>query len=386
MFRQIMETARKRKTTGLPEVKAFWVRLTATLRQPVPLFYLWGRPGPRELMSFCYQFAALLDAGIAVVTGLSMLEKQADNNSLKHGLRAVARRVEYGQSLSEALAREPKVFSPFFVGMVDAGETGGVLDVTMQRMGLHYEKKNDLEKNIKTATAYPKFIFFIILGVAAFLLAVVLPSFARTFATMGVEPPLPTRVLIAIGTVMGTHWQLMLAAAAAAYLVFRILLKTKICSYFVDHLRLCLPVFGLLHRKVMVSRFCRTLSTLLGSGVGLLTALELTKNVVDNQVFAKRITEMRGAIIRGESVASTLTAANYFPLFVTGMVNVGEQSGRLEEMLTRAADFYESEINYMVERLSSLLEPALVIFLSLMVGGIVLSVYLPLFGVFDLYL
>ena len=385
MFRKIAATARKRKEGGLPEFQVFIFRLAA-LQQTVPLFLLFRRPGAQELMSFCYQFAALLNAGITVLAGLTILEKQADNSCLKHGLREVTRRVEFGQSLSEALAHEQKVFSSFFAAMVNAGEAGGVLDDTMGRMGLHYKRKNDLEKNIKTATAYPKFVFFIILGVVAFLLAFVLPSFAGTFASMGVEPPFLTRSLITFGVVMGTNWQLILAGGAAAYLVYRILLETKTCSYYADHLRLRIPLSGFLHRKLMVSRFCRTLSTLLGSGVGLLTALELTENVMGNQVFAKRIGEMRSDIIRGESVAATFTAANLFPLFVTGMVNVGEQSGRLEEMLTRIADLYESEINYTVERLGSLLEPALVIFLSLMVGGIVLSVYLPLLGVFELYL
>ncbi len=360
--------------------------IPAVLRQPMPLFFLRGRPGARELMSFCYQFAALLNAGITVLTGLEILTKQADNSRLKLGLRAVTRRVEYGQSLAEALAQEQKIFSPFFVGMIDAGETGGVLGETMQRLGIHYEKKSDLEKKIKTATAYPKFVFLVILGVVAFLLAFVLPSFAGTFAGMGVEPPLPTKVLMAIGEGMRTYWQLILATGAGVYLIIFGVLKTKIGSYYADQLWLCLPLFGILYRKVMVARFCRTLSTLIGSGVGLLAALELTKNVVDSRVFAERIAKMSGSIIRGESVAATLAGTSIFPLLVTGMVNVGEQAGRLDEMLTRVADLYESEINYVVERLGSLLEPALVIFLSLVVGGIVLSVFLPLFGVFDLYL
>ena len=386
MLRGILSKVEKRKKAYMLEVKLIIFRLTTALRQPVLLFFLWGRPSAQELMSFCYQFAALLNAGITVVGGLVILEKQAGNPRLKHGLRAVASRVEYGHSLTEALAQEQKVFSPFFVGMVDAGETGGFLDETMLRLGLHYEIKNDLEKKIKGATAYPKFVLLVILGVVVFLLTFVMPSFAGTFASMGVEAPLPTRVLISIGEGMRTYWHFVLTGGATVYIVFYAMLKLEKVGYYADHLRLRVPLFGLLERKVMVAKFCRTLSTLLGSGVGLLVALELAKNVVANRVYAERIGAMEGSIIRGESVAATLTAASIFPLFVTGMVDVGEQSGKLEEMLSRAADLYESDVNYVVDRLGSMLEPALVIFLALVVGGIVLSVFLPLFGVFDLYL
>lgn len=345
-----------------------------------------GRPSAQELMNFCYQFAALLGAGITVMRALSILERQTHNPRFRRALRAVAENVENGLTLAGAVAQERKIFSSFFVGMVDAGETGGTLDETMERLGFHYEKKNDLEKKIKTATAYPKFVFLVILGVAVFLLAVVLPTFAATFAGMGVDPPLLTRVLILAGEGVRTYWQYLLLGGALAYLSLYGILKTKTMGYYADYLRLRIPLFGVLHRKVMVARFCRTLSTLLGSGVGLLTALELAKNVVDNRVFVRHIEAMRGSIIRGESVAATLSASNVIPLLVIGMVDVGEQSGELEKMLSRTAVLYESEVNYMAERMGNLLEPALVIFLSVMVGGIVLSIFLPIISVFDLYL
>lgn len=381
-----MATVWERGKSGLFAPEGFLLRLVKVMRQPVPFFFLWGRPGARELMNFCHQFAALLHAGITVLSGLEILEKQVQNPRFKHALRVVSRDVEHGMGLAVALQQQRKVFPPFFVGMVDAGETGGKLDETMKRLALHYEKKDELEKKIKAATAYPKFVFVLIVGVVAFLLSFVLPSFAGIFAGMGAEPPLPTRVLIAAGESIAAHWQLLLLSGAAGLLLLLALLKIERVAYYADYLRLRLPLFGLLHRKVMVARFCRTLSTLLGSGVGLLRALELAKNVVDNRVFAGSIDKMENSIIRGESVAATLVGSGIFPLLVTGMVNVGEQSGRLEEMLTRAADLYEGEVYYVADRLGALLEPALVIFLSLVVGGIVLSVFLPLFGIFDLYL
>lgn len=368
------------------EKGAFLLHLTRVLHQPVPFSLLWGRPCAQDMMGFCHQFAALLNAGIPVLTGLLILEKQTDNPRLKHGVKRVAFHVENGHSLAEAMAQVQEVFSPFCVGMVDAGEMGGMLDKTMHRLALHYEKKNHLEKKIKTATAYPKFIFLVILGVVVFLLSFVMPSFAGTFNSMGVELPLFTQFLMSLGGWIRVSWPYLLFAGAIVYLVLCSLLKMDKVAYYAGHMQLRLPLFGLLYRKLLVARFCRTFSTLLGSGVTLLTALELSKNVVVNRVFVERVAEMRNAIVRGESVASALSAAKIFPLMVIGMVDVGEQSGKLDEMLRRAADLYESEVNYVVDRLGSLLEPALVIFLAVVVGGIVLSVFLPLFGVFELYL
>ncbi|MEW5922019.1 MAG: type II secretion system F family protein [Bacillota bacterium] len=362
---------------------AFLSRIAAALGDPVILY---PRPGMQELMNFCQQFAAMLSAGISVLTGLEILQRQAGNPRLKKGIRSVAQHVEQGKSLAEALAREKEIFNPFFTSMVEAGETGGVLERTMQLLAVYFEKKKDLEQKLKTATAYPKFVFLIILGLIIFLLTFVLPAFAGIFAGMGIELPLPTRVLLSAGEGLRVYWHFLFTGGAVVYLVICRLLKTDRGIYYRDFITLRIPLFGPLYRKVMVARFCRTLSTMLGSGLGLLTALEQAKNVVNNRVFAERIDSVRESVVRGESVAATLAAANFFPLLVIGMASVGEQSGRLEEMLARAADLFESEVNYIVERLGSLLEPALVIFLSLVVGGMVLSVFLPLFGVFELYL
>ncbi len=376
-------------STAYPgEKEGLILRLTRVLYQPLtysPLFF-WGRPGAQDMMSFCHQFAALLNAGIPILKGLLILEKQANNPRLKHGIKKVALHVENGHSLTEAMAQVQEVFSPFCVGMVDAGEMGGKLDKTMHRLALHYEKKNHLEKKIKTATAYPKFILLVILGVVVFLLSSVLPSFAGTFSSMGVELPLSTRVIMSLGMLIQVSWPYLLIGGAMAYLASYLLLKMDKVAYYAGHMQLHLPLFGILYRKLLVARFCRTFSILLGSGVTLLTTLELSKNVVVNRVFVERVAEMRNAVIRGESVASALSATKLFPLTVIGMVDVGEQSGKLDDMLSRAADLYESEVNYVVDRLGSLLEPALVILLAVVVGGIVLSVFLPLFGVFELYL
>ncbi len=360
--------------------------LLSLLRHPAPFFLFLSRPRTRDLMNFCHQFAVMLGAGITVMSALEILEWHSENPLLKKTIKKVGQRVEKGKSLTEAVAEEEKIFPPFFKGMVEAGETGGELDKAMQQLALHFERKSDLEQKIKTATAYPIFVFLIIIVVVAFLLVFVIPTFAGTFTGMGVDPPLPTRLLITAGKGLRVYWYLVIAGGVAIYLLFRRLLKTKKGGYYRDRLLFRLPLFGRIYHKMMVARFCRALSSLLGSGVGLLTALDLAKNVVDNNAFRKRINLVKEDIIRGEAIAGTLSAAGFFPFLVIGMVDVGEQSGKMEEMFARAADLYESEVNYVIDRLSSLVEPVLIIFLSLVVGGIVLSVFLPLFNIFDLYL
>ncbi len=343
-------------------------------------------PEIRDFMNFCHQFAAMLSAGIPVLSGLEILGEQTESFRLREGIRAAARRIEQGSSLTEALLQDKKLFPPFFLGMVEAGEAGGILDQAMQRLALHFKNKYDLEQKIKTATIYPKLIFLLILGVVAFLLAFIIPSFAETFQGMGAVLPLPTRLLILMGKGLRAHWHLVILVTAAAYLFILRAKKTKNIAYFFDWFRLRQPLFGRLHHKMMLAQFCRIFSAMLGSGVDILKALDLLKNVINNSVFDAHIQDIKQAIIEGAGVAETLAAAGIFPRLIIGMASVGEQAGRLEEMLARAADLYESEVNYVAERLGALIEPTLILFLALLVGGIMLSVFLPLFNIFNLYL
>lgn len=344
------------------------------------------RPEIRDFMNFCHQFAAMLSAGIPVLAGLDILGEQTESYSLREGIRAAARRVEQGNSLSEALRQGEKLFSPFFLGMIEAGETGGILDQTMERLALHLKNKFELEQKVKTATIYPKLIFLFILGVVAFLLAFIVPAFAETFRGMGAELPLPTRALIFLGNGLRACWYFLILGAAAGYMIFLRVAKMQRVVSCLDRLRLRLPLFGRLYYKMMLVQFCQTFSAMLGSGVDILRVLDLLKNVINNSIFSERIHEIKESIIKGEGVAETLTTAGIFPRLIIGMASVGEQAGRLEEMLGRAADLYESEVSYTAERLGALIEPVLILFLALIVGGIMLSVFLPLFNIFSLYL
>jgi len=349
-------------------------------------FFLQQRPGSRDMMNICHQFAAMLAAGIPVLSGMEILAEQTESFPLKQGIRSAARSVEQGSSLTEALAKEKGIFSPFFTGMVEAGETAGILEQTMERLAVYFKNKYDLEEKIKTATVYPKLVLLIILGVVAFLLAFVIPAFAETFNSLGAELPLLTRVLIFIGKGLRAFWHFVILAGVAGYLVFLWILKTKKGIYYRDRLRLRIPLFGRLYYKMMVAQFCRTFGTMLKSGVDILKALDLAKNVINNSVFSECINEIKDSLTKGGGVTETLAAAGFFPLLIIGMVSVGEQAGRLEEMLDRAAGVYEAEVSYAAERLGSLIEPALILFLALLVGSIMLSVFLPLISIFNLYL
>ena len=236
-------------------------RFLTALYHPFPLIFLHRRPGVRDNMNFCRQFAVMLSAGIPVLAGLEILEKQTESAMLKQGIRTAAQSVEKGSSLKEALLQRKDLFSPFFTGMVDAGETGGILERTMQRLACYFHNKYDLEQKIKSATAYPKLVFCIIFTVAVFLLVFVIPSFDSTFASMGVELPLPTRLLIAIGKGLHTYWPFIITGCAAGYLVLCRIMKTEKFIYLRDRLRLRLPLMGHLYHKMMIAQFCRNLST-----------------------------------------------------------------------------------------------------------------------------
>ncbi|HAP32417.1 MAG TPA: type II secretion system protein GspF, partial [Firmicutes bacterium] len=258
-----------------------------------PLHFLQGRPGAKALMDFCHQLAIMLSAGMPLLPALLIAAQHAQNHRLRLAIRSAIYSVEQGRSLAEALAREPRIFSAFFTNMVEAGEIGGVLDQALQRLAFHYERKNDLEQKIKTATAYPKFVLLIIVGVVIFLLTFVIPAFAATFAVIGVELPLATSIVIALGEWMGTYWHLLAGGAAVIYLLLRQMLRTSWGTLSFSYLKLHLPLYGQLHRKLLVARFCRTLGAMLSSGIGLLRALELAKNVVQNRFFALRIDRVK---------------------------------------------------------------------------------------------
>ena len=343
-------------------------------------------PRTRDFMNFCYQFASLVSSGIPMLMSLEILVKQLESITLREGIRSVIQKVEEGDSLAEALAARNDIYSPFFIGMVKAGEASGKLDQALFRLAQHYKNRELLEQKIKTATNYPKLVFILVLVVVMLLLTFVIPNFERTFINMGVDPPLITKMFLSIGAGLRSYWQSLLAGALVFALVFLKISKIDRFAYHRDLLLLRLPIFGQLNRKIAIAQYCRVLSTMLSSGVELLAALALAANVVDNSYFSQQLKGTESLLLRGEGVAKALGASEQFPHLVLGMVSIGEESGTLDDMLAKAAEIYEAEVNFLADRLGTTLEPALIIFLSLLVGGIVLSIFLPLFSIFNIYL
>lgn len=331
-----------------------------------------------DLVIFSRQLATMVDAGIPLVGALDALQDQMEKQGFKNIVRKVRDQVEGGLSLSEALSKQPNVFSPFFINMVRAGESSGNLDEILDRVAIYMEKTIALIRKVKSSLIYPAVVVMMAIAITTFLIVFVVPTFKSIFATIGVELPLPTLILIAISDIMRKWLLLVIIAVAIFIFAMSRLIKTDKGALAWDSLMLKLPVLGPLLRKVAVARFARTLSTLQKSGVSILTALEIVGKTSGNKVIEMAVIQTKMSIKEGESIAQPLTASKVFPPMVTRMISVGEQTGKLEEMLSKIADFYESEVDAAVSGLTSLIEPLIIAFLGIVVGGIVISMFLPI--------
>lgn len=349
----------------------------------LPLFS--SRAKTRDLMIFCRQFASMLEAGITVLSALRVLAEQLESPMLREKVAQVAAKVEEGYSLAASLQMQGDFFPSLLNSMVEAGEEGGVLETVLERLAVHFEKQHELEQKVKAATAYPKFVLSAAVGAVLFMVLMVFPNFADIFLSVGVELPFLTRALIALGEGLISYWYLLALVLVIAYLSLKKILRTEAGIAFYDRFRLFLPVVGGLYRHILVARFCRTLGTLLASGLGLLKALELAKKVVENTVVREIIDKAMRGVTEGKALAELLAAGGFFPAMIIEMVSVGEQTGKLDEMLLKAAAFFETEVSFAVDRLSSLLEPALIIVVAGLVALIAISTLLPMLEVYQMF-
>lgn len=335
----------------------------------------------QALTVFSRQFATMINAGLAMVRCLDILSEQTEDKKLQATLDQVRKDVEGGQTLSAALARHPSVFSTLYISMVKAGEMGGVLDEVLERLAGFMEKDFSLKKKVKSALTYPVVILVMALGIVFFLVTYILPTFVELFKGMNLKLPLPTKILIAITE--GARNPMIMIPALGLFVVTIVLLgryiNTPVGRKQYDLLKLNIPVFGLLTKKVAISRFCRTLGTLLSSGVPIMQALEIVGKASGNEIIAMTVTKVRESIREGESIASPLGASGLFPPMVTQMVAVGEETGNLDAMLGKIADFYDTEVEYLLASLTSMLEPIMIVGMGGIVGFIVISVFLPLY-------
>jgi type IV pilus assembly protein PilC len=335
----------------------------------------------KELAIFTRQFSVMIDAGLPLVQCLEILASQQENKTFQKVLTGVRSAVEGGSNLSTAMKQYPKVFDPLYSNMVEAGETGGILDTILQRLSTYIEKNVKLQRAVKSALVYPIGVLTVAAGVIILLLWKVVPVFATLFAGLGVDLPLPTKVVIGLSNFVGSVFGLLIVVAfVAALFGLKVWYGTKQGRMAIDSTILRLPVLGIVMRKIAVARFTRTLGTLIASGVPILEGLDITAKTSGNAVIEKALTQVRKSLEEGKSLTEPLKDSNVFPGMVTQMIAVGEQTGAMDAMLQKIADFYEEEVDAAVKDLLTAIEPIMIVFLGVVVGGVVISMYLPLFS------
>ena len=333
----------------------------------------------KTLAVFTRQFAVMIDAGLPLVQCLEILGNQEEDKNFAGVILATRGDVEAGASLADAMKKHPKAFDPLFTNMIAAGEAGGILDTILQRLAVYIEKAVKLKGQVKSAMIYPVAIVLIAAVVVGVILWKVIPTFASLFAGLGAELPLPTRVVIALSNNLVRFGPFLIVGLGALGYGFKAYYGTPGGRRAIDAVTLKLPVLGILLRKIAVARFCRTLSTLLASGVSILEALDITARTSGNAVVEEAILTTRKSIERGETIAAPLKETNVFPSMVVQMISVGEATGALDTMLSKIADFYEEEVDVAVAGLLTLLEPIMIALLGGVVGGIVIAMYMPIF-------
>jgi type IV pilus assembly protein PilC len=342
-----------------------------------------NRVKTRDIVIMTRQFATMINAGLPLVQALDILTKQADNKVLKAAIQDVLSDVESGNTLADALREHPKVFTPLYVNMVAAGETGGILDTILLRLATFLEKNEALARKVKGAMIYPAVISVVAAIAIVVLLLFVIPTFESMFASFNQTLPLPTRIVIGMSAFLQGYWWALLAGSFFAVFGFRRWTATPKGRLAFDRFLLRLPILGNLARKSAVARFTRTLGTLLSSGVTILDGLEITARTSGNRVIHDAVMASRHSIAGGESIAEPLRKSGVFPPMVTQMINVGEETGDLDGMLSKVADFYDDEVDVAVEALLKAMEPAMIVVLGTVVGGMIVAMYLPIFGVIN---
>ena len=332
----------------------------------------------KELTTFTRQLSTLQDAGLPIIRGLKILASQMKKGLLKKTTLRIIEDVEGGNTLSDALAKHPRVFDKLYVNIVKAGEISGSLDVILQRLGDFREKTERLIRKIISAMIYPTVVMFVAMAILIGLMIFIIPNFAKIFEELGLELPTPTRMLITFSTILKMQWMFIPAVPFGTFVLYKILCKFKKIRLFIDKTKFKLPIFGAIINKSSVSRFARTLATLISSGVPILDALTNVKDATGNAAMAQAIQNIHDSIRGGESITKPLRAAKICDEMVVNMVEVGEETGELDKMLTKVADNYDDEVDRAVEAMVSLIEPMMIVFLGGAVGFIVIAMFVPL--------
>lgn len=350
----------------------------ADIKIPMPAFFK-PKVALRDLVIFSRQFATMIDSGLPLVQCLEIQSKQAENPTMREQLLVIKEKVESGNTFADSLKTFPNTFDELFVNLVAAGEVGGMLDTIMNRLAAYLEKNQKLIRQVKGAMTYPVIVIIVAFVVVILLLVKVVPTFEDMFADFGATLPAPTQFVLSLSKWLQANWLYLTGGLAGAYFAFTRFYKTQKGQVVVHRIMLGLPIFGELLTKVAVARFCRTLSTMLSSGVPILEALEICAKTAGNKIIEQAITRAGTSISEGRTIAEPLTEAKVFPSMVCQMISVGEATGALDVMLGKIADFYDDEVDVAVEALTGMMEPMIMAFLGVAIGGLVIAMYMPIF-------
>ena len=341
-----------------------------------------GKVTTKDIVIFSRQFSTMVNAGLPILQGLTIVAEQAENPDFRAVMTKVRDDISNGVPLSDAMAKYPKVFTTLYVNMVKAGEQGGILDLIFERLSEYLEKAEGVSRKVKSAMMYPVVVMSVACLVVIFLMVKVVPTFRDVFASFGAKLPAPTQFLIDVSDFLASKKSLLIVVfLVAAWIALTMYRKTKVGAYNWDKMILSLPVFGVLVQKAAVAKFARTLGTLIKSGVPIMDALETVAKTSGNLVLEKAVLNARDSVREGKTLTQPLKESKVFPPMVTQMINVGEETGALDAMLSKIADFYEDEVDAAVEGLTSIIEPILIVFLGVTIGFIVVAMFMPMFEI-----
>ncbi|MFO7766764.1 MAG: type II secretion system F family protein [Pelovirga sp.] len=355
------------------------VKSAGGLNAEINISFLQPKITTKDIVVFTRQFATMIDAGLPLVQCLEILSAQQPNKTFKDILVKVKADVESGSTFADALRKHPKAFNDLYVNLVAAGEVGGILDTILNRLAVYIEKALKLKKKVKSAMTYPTTIVGIAIVVIAVILIFVIPAFEKIFADFGGALPAPTQLVISLSNMVQNYFVIFLVLFFLAIFAFKKIYATDKGRTKIDNWALKLPVFGVLIRKVAVAKFARTMSTMISSGVPILDGLDIVARTAGNKTVERAIIQVRTSISEGKTIAEPLKASGVFPPMVCQMIEVGEQAGALDTMLSKIADFYDDEVDDAVNNLTAMMEPLLMLFLGTTVGGLVIAMYLPIF-------
>ena len=339
-----------------------------------------GKPGFKDLAIFCRQFAVMIESGVSLTRALEILSEQTEKRKLRDAILKIKRDVEGGKSLGEAMKEHPKIFPDLIVQMVTVGEQSGQLVNTLKQAAAFYEKMDSIRRKVVSAMAYPAVVFLVLIVVSTAMLLFVIPSFAKMYEEVGAKLPGPTLFVIGISKFLQRYFLILLGALFVAIVAFRRFIKTEHGKFLWDNFTMRVMIFGTLIKKVAIARFARTLSILISSGVEILQSLKITGKASGNKVIEKAMDRVAEKISAGETITKPIQETGIFPPLVVHLISVGEESGRLGDMLSKIADFYDDEVDTAVATLASTIEPIMIVIIGVFVGGMLIAMYLPIFG------